>query len=76
MPINVLMILITSAKVLSDRAPCTSFFRFLSRHITEHIVAIIPPKNQPRMILIIDHGNQSRILCISGDGTNCCMGGA
>jgi hypothetical protein len=76
MPNNVPKILITNAKVLIDRAPCASFSRFLLRHIIEHIVAIIPSTNQPRNILMIDHGNQSRILCISGDGTNSCIDGA
>ncbi len=69
-PPIVTIMLKTNAKVLIDRAPSTSFFRLLLRQIIENIRGIKPIKPQPINKLIIDHGNQSRILRATGAGIN------
>ena len=69
-PHNVIIILNTNARVLINRAVLISLDFLLFRQIIENIRGRTPPKPQPMNILIIDHGNQSRILLISGAGTN------
>jgi len=64
-PLNVTIMLNTNAKVLIVRAPLKSLFRLLFRQSRLKIRGIIPPRPNPINMLMIDHGNHSRILLIS-----------
>ncbi len=64
-PIIVIIILNINAKVLISRALCLSLYFLLLRQMRENIKGRKPRRIPPMKKLMIDHGNQSRIFCIS-----------